>query len=246
MHPLALIGFGAGCLLSAVVIHRAIKWFKSDPHKDLMFFMGPKESGKSEMIAALKREPFNPNRIGTGLVMDAPDEDTTFGYGANKFFCTMESGGEGNLIEKFSQHVADYIGRKRPEYVLLTLVVDVNKISEKTIIEIGEYLNHFNAVCESEPRWWQHVVNFDYCKYFNGTYNIGRWGFTIVGTHTGKATQKQEVTLEKLGKTMCERGYAGKLRWVKGVGLFELSDRVQRNKVICWVEKKLKLLHSAS
>ena len=53
------IGFGLGGVAVIVLAWKARRWFKTDPNKDLVIFMGPKESGKTELLAALKGENFD-------------------------------------------------------------------------------------------------------------------------------------------------------------------------------------------
>lgn len=241
MNPalLSLGGIVGGMFVAA--LNEARKYKNSKPDTDMVVLMGPKESGKSELIAALKNCPFDPNRVGTGARMDPPGIDETFSYGDRKTFCTMESGGEGNLIPNFSDKVAKCIVKRRPRYVLLTLVVDVNKMSEPTVEEdLGQYIHYFKTICEEKPSW----LSYNRYMFFYEAYQKGNWGFAIVGTHAKGQSQTVQASLEKLSERL--ETHAGCFRRIKGVGFLELSAQECRDRVKSLIGGWLDSLHKKS
>ena len=123
--PLVVIGLWiGGSVLGGVAITllawKARRWFKKDPNKDMVIFMGPPQAGKSELLAALKGENFDSKRQGSGVRF--------FKYGV-KDFVVCDSGGNGNNIKNYADHVVEDIREKQPNFVLVVLVTNVQDIN---------------------------------------------------------------------------------------------------------------------
>ena len=235
--PLVIPFLVGGVLLIAVIAWFAYKWLKEDPHRDMVIFMGPKEQGKTELKFALLKKGFNENRQGTGrrvfkekLIID--DDDI-----GRKKIVTLDCGGDGPFISGYVSEVGQYIAEKRPEYVLIVLVMkrsflqqDVVSVSDK----LGEYLDFITKAFDNND-----------CKPMEKRYHDGFWAYAIATTHCDKLTSDEEQKLSQIEERVGKR-YSGKLRRMvdrKRDGCFELSEKKYRNQAIVWIVNILKAMH---
>jgi len=215
----------------------AYKWLKTDPHRDMVILMGPKSQGKSELKSALMKQGFKEMRPGTGVAVlkskYTVDEDDV---GCKKIV-TFDSGGEGSNIRDYVNKVVDYIDEKRPEYLLVVLVIQ-RLYLQKDIIDVsdllGEYLDYI-------------VKGFDQstCENVKKRYRDGFWAYAIATTHCDKLTCDESQNLSQI-EARVEKRYSGRLRRMDGKkkeGVFELSKTQSRNRAISWVVGILKDMH---
>lgn len=220
----------------SIIVWRAYKWIIHDPNRDLVVFVGPKTAGKSELLAALRGQMFNPTRDGTGCKMlFNPTEDNV----------VLDSGGEGNHIENVIVAALDYIGKKRPDFVMLVLVVDAAKRGDAVSIadQVGAYLNQFVMVCEEKMQahgFWNKVANWDLDGQMKSKYKNGKWAYTIVATHRKTAVVTKEVLQEMASRLVKDQG---RIRPVGGVHLFELEKENERKWTVKWLADCLKAAH---
>ena len=231
----ALVVLGAVGVVSFVA-WRAYKWIISDPNRDLVVFVGPKTSGKSELLAALRGQMFNPGRDGTGCKMlFNPTDDNV----------VLDSGGEGNHIENVIVAVLDYIGKKRPDFVLLVLVIDASKRGNAISIadQLGAYLSQFVMVCEEKVQahgFWNKIANWDVDGQMKMKYKNGKWAYTIVATHRKTSVVAKDVLQDVAGHLRKEQG---RIRSVGGIHLFELEEENERKWTVKWLADCLKSAH---
>ena len=232
--PLIPIVFvGGGIVVVGGLVWLAYRWLRRDQHRDMIVLMGPKSQGKTEFKSALRKEDFNPDRLGTGQKMDAD----RFNIGEDDIGCkkivTCDADGAGNNIRDYTKHILEYIDNKCPEFVLLVLVLSQERLQERgvqSVIEtLGEYLDYLAQACDNDLR-----------KAMQQRYKEGCWAYAIAITHCAKPTSDDKKCLEQIVTSM--EKYKGHLRQM-GISCFELSDSKGRKGTIRWVVKLLKEIH---
>jgi hypothetical protein len=225
----ALVALSVSAVVTAAVA-KARKWLASDKHKDIVVFMGPKMQGKSEFVAALRREPFDPNRDGTSPSIGSKEcavEDDDLGK--HKKAIVFDSDGASNNIKSYVKGVVDYINRVSPEYALVVLVINRAFLSEEVVVaadELAEYLYFWVTSC---------------CKEIKSK-NL-KMGYALVLTCCKKTTENEDWWLREVSKRL--EDYKGNMKRMDGKkpAYFELSEEKSRNEAIKWLSDTLKRLH---
>lgn len=249
--PLIVIGVwiglgGIGGIVLSIIAWKARRWFKKDPNKDMVIFMGRPQVGKSELLAALKGGAFDPKRTGTGARYCK--------YGV-KDFVVCDSGGNGKNIKIYVDHVVEDIREKQPNFILVVLVTNVQDFNwfglpppegknfSEHIDSLAEYLDFFTTTCEEECRTENKIKTMLGENYFTKRYNNGHWAYAVIGTHLGKMN-KASVTEGLTNLTRRLDHYCRKMNFA-GTGVFELSEKKMRDSTVCYIEELLKRLHAS-
>ena len=232
--------------IASLFAWKARRWFKKDPNKDMVIFMGPKEGGKTELLAALKGNNFDPKRQGTGF-------RTNFECGF-KDFVACDSGGDAKIIKVYTDKIVEYVKEKQPNFVLVVLVTNVQDISWSglpppdgksslgQIDLLAEYLDFFTTSCEEECRTNKiKTMLGENC--FTKRYDNGHWAYAVIGTHLAKM-DKATVTGGLTNLTRHLDQYRRKMCFA-GTGVFELSEKKMRNSAVSYIEELLKRLHAS-
>ncbi|MGN0852140.1 MAG: hypothetical protein ACI4Q3_02050 [Kiritimatiellia bacterium] len=227
-----------GCVSAIFAYMAAHKWLKKDSHRDMIIFMGPKGQGKTELKSALLKQGFNENRQGTGVRVYnekySIDEDD---IGCKKIVA-LDSGGEETHIRDYVNKAVEYIDEKRPDYVLIVLVLkrdflqgDIVSVSDK----VGEYLYYITEAFDKND-----------CKSMQKRYQDGWWTYVIATTHCDRPTNDEKQKIAQIEERIDEKRYRGLLGHFvdrKLNGYFELSRSEFRKQAIIWIVKILKLMH---
>lgn len=252
--PLIVIGYWIGIggvaiiggFVLSIIAWKVTRWFKKDPNKDMVIFMGPPRAGKSELLASVMGEAFNPKREMTGF---------EFKKKGVKDFVVCDSGGDGNNIKFYTDRIMEYVKGKRPDFILVILVTNVQKLLwsglpapdgtevPPEIDKLAEYLDFFTMTCEEKTKAEGKIDKLLCENYFTERYDNGHWAYAIIGTHRA---QMDEATIESglANLTGHFDQYSRKMRYV-GAGIFELSERKERISTVCFIKKLLEMLHTS-
>lgn len=238
---MAFLGFGS-------LSYFLVRWWlnqKKDHHKDATFYLGPKESGKSTIHDLLNGKPFNKDAPGTGTrCIVCGDKQHVF----------IDTGGDENTIKDNDSKIREQLTRMKPDYVVLLLTVDLNKIkwdelsklnerkSIQVVDDLGVYIKYFVKTMEEKSQsdgWLDKHVFYN----LNNGYENGRWACTILGTRKGTLKDRQvQEGLDKILRFLHDEGHLGRFRTLPCSG-FELSDDRSRKDFLKWYENVFKKLH---
>lgn len=202
-----------------------------DPNADTVIFLGPTQSGKTELLAALAGEEFNCNRLPTGI----NEGNKVIRFGEKELF-VFDSAGQENIYDKSLSAILQSLKRRDCRNVLLVLVVDISKYSSVEQIlgndpsdlassGIGDYLQFMSSKCERITNGEAIGDLEKSCqKIIKDTYMKGRWAYTLVGTHVASANQSQ---IQLLGNAFTAlHRWQGRMRAL-GMNKFELNPEVK-------------------
>ncbi len=223
------------------VIAAFVDWMKSDPNRDVVLFMGRKQTGKTESLSALRGEKFNPERSGTGTRVDIEKmslcgQETTIG---NKRIASIDSGGEeDDHMTNLIKASVKYLEEKWTEYFLLLLVVDLRKLDQGTIDATALRLALFAGDIENK------YGKGSKCPTLKKRYDAGRCGYAIIGTHKGQlGAITDTVQLADIAKAIAKKKRKFRCLYESSIECFELSEDKDREKLCTWLMNTLKRLH---
>lgn len=237
-----LIGLGVlvGSILASLAWMEFKKWWNSDPHRDVVLFMGCKQTGKSEALSALLGEKFNANRAnsGTEIIKKKTRLDENGKAAGNKKLASIDSGGEDNNITNLIKASVKHLDEKRTEFFLLVLVFDLRKLGEDIIDGTASRLGQL--ACDIENKRGKGSGSENARK----IYNAGHCGYAVIGTHSEQAGAITDpATLSKIAKAI--GGYKRNFRCLNEgkIDCFELSKDKERGRLCIWLMNSLKALH---
>ena len=238
LETIAIIGL---LIAAGGVIAAFVEWMKSDPHRDVVLFMGCKQTGKTESLSALRGEKFNPERQGSGLRIDIEKmslcgQETPMG---NKLITSIDSAGEDDhskttLIKASVKYLED----SKTEYFLLLLVVDLRKLDQETIDSTAERLALLAGDIENR------YGNGSRCVNLKKRYDEGCCGYAIVGTHAKQAgAETNAAKLSQVARNFAKKKRKFRCLYENAVECFELSENKERERLCTWLMDTLKRLH---
>lgn len=211
--------------------------FSRDPKRHVVLFMGPKNYGKTELFSAVKGEEFDEDRPNSGAKVKPDRFDLKESDASKKLkLAVIDSGGEDTNIINICKKAFKYIAKKRPDHVLVVLVVDVGEYVKQrnSVVEhLSEYVSLISKTCEGQSSYFKGwLIKRDVSKFITNKYNDGYWRYMVVGTH-GLSTDRGNIQeMQNLACKIEGCGVCGKIRdLVPRKGLcFELSDSDERRK----------------
>ena len=214
-----------------VILWDALQEIFGDPNADTVIFLGPTQSGKTALLAALAGEEFNCNRLPTGI----NEKSKVIRFGEKELF-VFDSAGQENIYDKSLSAILQSLKRRDCRNVLLVLVVDISKYSsvdqilgndpsDLTSSGIGDYLQFMSSKCERITNGETIGDLEKSCqKIIKDTYMKGRWAYTLVGTHVASANRSQ---IQLLGNAFTRlHSWQGRMRAL-GMNKFELNPEVK-------------------
>ena len=217
---------------------KARRWWRKNKSKDVILFMGPSKSGKTEFLCALQSKEYPAGKYPTGTQMTT----NTFAY-CNKTAMALDGAGESGNMENIAKQAIAAMEGRHAEHVLLILTVDMCEIDDSQSFmdeNICPYLDMFVGICEDGKSKWKRTVDWVLDLNAKKLYEEGKWAYAVVGTHASCGGAKTMDALEHIYSALNE--FKGKLRPM-GAGRFELSQQQDRVKTLIWVTDILKAMH---
>lgn len=218
--------------------YKARRWWRNNKSKDVILFMGPSKSGKTEFLYALQGKEYPASKWETG----ARITNSTFSY-CDKTAMALDGGGQGGNMETVARQAIATIEGRRADHVLLILTLDMCKIddSQSFIDEnMCSYLDMFVSICEDRKSKWKRPVDWVFDLNAKKLYDDGKWAYAVVGTHASCDGAKTMDALEQIYSELGE--FKGKLRPM-GADRFELSKQKDRAQTLIWVTEILDAMH---
>ena len=230
MDPVTLAVLIALGIFQTVVLCVSLwKWLVHDTHRDVIVLLGPKESGKTEFLSALKGEMFEPDkRLGTGTQVKSDD----LAVGEKKIIC-LDSGGEKNNTVNVITKCIDQMKKHSAEYLCILFIVDLTKIDEGVVWDLAGRIRYFDQRLIKDKR-------------FKTMYQDGKCGYALVGTHAGDHENiSNDVMLSRLVEKVDKKRGSFRCLNVKRtpIEFFELSEDSGRKSSGEWLLKTMKKFH---
>ena len=258
--PWMAVAVGVAAALGLITWWKKGKPLRKDKRRDAMFFMGPKESGKTTLANLYSKKRFVKEVVVTGVRPNSSVVPI-----GNKELCFFDAGGDFNFQEPNIKEICDQLKKQRPEYVVIVLTIDLSKLpwselhkldekdehgkvgTVEIVDKLGVYVSLLVSKIENEfkrPNWLQEKFLRDN---FRENYDKGHWACSIVGTHRGvlpKSINESDVNsgLKMILDYFSESGHLGKLRAGSCKG-FELNAKDAYKKLLDWTIEILSSLH---